>query len=122
MDAQKIAHAWIAAWNSRNLDEILSHYAEEIEFTSPLAARIVPESGGIVRGISALRAYWTQGLAANPHLHFTLVEVFETVSGVTLLYRNHRQQLVTESLFFNAQGLVVRSSAAYAKLPEPTGP
>jgi hypothetical protein len=42
-------------------------------FTSPVAARVVPEGGGVVRGKAALRGYWTAELAQLPDLHFDVV-------------------------------------------------
>jgi hypothetical protein len=105
---------WIAAWNARDLERILSHYASEIEFISPLAARLVPESGGTIRGLEALRSYWSRGIAQSPDLHFELVDALESVSGCTLVYRNHRRQLIAETLFFNDAEKVIRASAAYS--------
>ncbi len=83
MNVQSFAAEWIAAWNARDLERILSHYAPEIELVSPLAARLVPESGGTIRGFEALRSYWTRGLAQSPDLHFELVSALESVSGCT---------------------------------------
>lgn len=71
--AASLAADWIAAWNSHDLDRILSHYAEDATISSPVAAVRVPDSGGIVRGHAGLRAYWGPALEAMPDLHFTLV-------------------------------------------------
>ena len=50
---------WLAAWNGHDIDAVLAHFHDDVVFTSPIAARVVPESGGMVRGKAALRAYWT---------------------------------------------------------------
>lgn len=113
MDAAEFAHEWIDAWNAHDLERILSHYAEEIVFTSPYAAQVVPESRGVIRGIDPLRAYWTLGLERNPDLRFELVNVLETTDGITILYRNHRDQFVAETLLFGPEGLVMLGFAAY---------
>ena len=60
--AQEFAQEWIAAWNAHDLDSILSHYSADIVLTSPVAARILNDSSGTVRGKDALRAYFTRGL------------------------------------------------------------
>lgn len=114
MNVQSFAAEWIAAWNARDLERILSHYDLEIELVSPLAKRLVPGSGGTIRGLEALRSYWSRGLALNPDLHFELVDALESVSGCTLVYNNHRRQLVAETLFFDEEGKVIRASAAYS--------
>jgi ketosteroid isomerase-like protein len=33
--AAQFAEEWIAAWNSHDLDRILSHYADDFEMASP---------------------------------------------------------------------------------------
>ncbi|HEX5049396.1 MAG TPA: nuclear transport factor 2 family protein, partial [Gammaproteobacteria bacterium] len=33
--AQTFAHEWIDAWNSHDLDRILSHYADDFVMSSP---------------------------------------------------------------------------------------
>jgi ketosteroid isomerase-like protein len=112
-DVDAFAREWIAAWNAHDLDRVLSHYAPDVEVSSPLAAERVPGSGGYVRGAAALRAYWEPALAANPDLHFELESVLTAVDGCTILYRNHRGQQVAESLFWNEAGLVTRAAVAY---------
>jgi len=67
---QAFAEEWVAAWNVRDLDRILSHYAPEIVFLSPLAQRRLGD--GRVVGLAALREYWRGGLAAIPDLRFEL--------------------------------------------------
>ena len=54
------AQTWIAAWNSHDLEGILAHYAEDIIFASPIAARLV--GTGVIQGKAALRRYWAQAL------------------------------------------------------------
>lgn len=36
MNGRKFAEKWIISWNSHNLDDILSHYSEDIEITTPM--------------------------------------------------------------------------------------
>jgi ketosteroid isomerase-like protein len=113
VDANAFAREWIAAWNRRDLDRVLSHYAPDVELSSPLAAERVPGSGGRIRGVAALRAYWEPALAASPDLHFELEATLAAVNGCTILYRNHRGQRVAESLFWDDAGLVTRAFVAY---------
>ncbi|MGE0768363.1 MAG: nuclear transport factor 2 family protein [Hyphomicrobiaceae bacterium] len=110
--ARAFGEEWIAAWNTRDLGRILSHYAPEIEFTSPVALRVV--GMGHVSGIEALRDYWSRALPMVPDLHFELESVLVGHQSVTILYRNQRGQRVAESCLFNAAGKVERSIACYA--------
>src|ERR1700694_1297388 len=93
--ARSFADEWIAAWNSHDLDRILSHYSSDIVLLSPVAQRLV--RNGRVVGIEALRGYWAQGLAAQPELKFTLLNVLVGHDCLTILYRNHRGQQAGET-------------------------
>ncbi len=46
MEAKKFANAWIESWNSHNLDNILEHYADDIEITTPM----IKLAGGLESG------------------------------------------------------------------------
>ena len=111
VDPQSFTDDWIAAWNARDLEAILSHYADDVVFLSPYAEQVT--GTGRVEGIAALRKYWRRGLDANPDLHFTFDAVLAGYDCLTVLYRNHRQQAVAETVEFDATGKVVRSFACY---------
>lgn len=36
--AHQLAHAWLDSQNRRDLEEVLGHYAENIDFSSPFVA------------------------------------------------------------------------------------
>ena len=113
VDADAFAREWIEAWNAHDLERVLTHYAADVELSSPIAAERVAGSDGYIRGEAALRANWEPALAANPDLHYELENVLTAVDGCTILYRNHRGQQVAESLFWNEAGLVTRAAVAY---------
>jgi ketosteroid isomerase-like protein len=50
------AHEWIGAWNSRDLERILAHYADDVVFRSPMAAKVLPGTGRVAEGIAAYAA------------------------------------------------------------------
>jgi hypothetical protein len=112
VDAARFAADWIEAWNSHDLDRIVSHYADNIVFLSPLAKQRMGQ--GRVVGVPALRAYWGNGLKAQPNLKFELIEVLTGYESLTIHYRNHRGQGVAETVEFGTDGKVVRSFACYA--------
>src|SRR5262252_3305149 len=56
-----ISH-WIAAWNSHDLDAIMSHYDVNVVLISPVAAKILDHPSGTVEGSAALRNYFQRGL------------------------------------------------------------
>lgn len=67
-DAARLAQAWVAAWNRRDLEAVLALFAEDVAFVSPKAESFVGRSR--VDGKPALREYWTKALAAIPRLEF----------------------------------------------------
>jgi ketosteroid isomerase-like protein len=46
-DPRSYADAWVRAWNAHDVEAVLAHFADDVVFTSPVAARVVPESGGV---------------------------------------------------------------------------
>ncbi len=96
----EFADEWIRAWNTRDVEAVLVHYADDILFTSPTAARVVPHSGGVIRGKDALRSYWTRALEANPDLEFTLIGVYAGIDTIVLHYRNQLGALINEVVTF----------------------
>ncbi|MEO0981496.1 MAG: nuclear transport factor 2 family protein [Pseudomonadota bacterium] len=113
-EAEAFARAWIAAWNDKDLGEILSHYADNVVFHSPRIADVLGEPKAALTGIAALRAYWEKAAAGAPDLYFELDAIFTSSDALTVLYTNHRDQQVTETFLFDAEGKVRESVAAYA--------
>src|ERR1700679_1539643 len=108
MDAKEFAKDWIDAWNSHDLDRILSHYASDVVLISPAAARLTGNATGTVRGKDALRSYFQKGLEFFPNLKFTLMDVMQGISSVVLYYEKQRGTKTGEFMDFDADGAVVR--------------
>jgi ketosteroid isomerase-like protein len=112
--AQAFAGQWISAWNAHDLDRILSHYTDDFIMESPLALKRLPETGGVVKGKEAVRAYWKMGLELIPNLHFELHEVLVGVNSITMYYSNKATGKNTaEVLFINEEGKAYRGFAHY---------
>jgi predicted ester cyclase len=112
-DAWKLAEHWIAAWNAHDLEEIMAHYEDAIELTSPVAAQLLRTYDGKVVGIANLRAYFRRGLEAYPELRFRLEDVLWGVNSVVLYYTNHKGTRTAEFMEISANGKVVRVVANY---------
>ena len=112
-DLQKLATAWIAAWNSRDLDQVLALYTDDSEMTSPYIAKLGFDASGTLRGKDKLRAYWSKALTLRPKLHFTLIEAFVSPDSVAVLYRNDLGKQVCEYLRLDDVGLIRQASGNY---------
>ena len=88
--ALALARDWIGAWNAHDLDAVMAHYAEELEFVSPLVAQRLNRPDGVIRDKRALREYFGQSLGPGSVLRFELRSVLVGVSSFTTLYTNHR--------------------------------
>ena len=111
--AREFADHWIAAWNSHDLDAILSHYAPTVTLTSPVVASLLNDPAGIVSGKEALRGYFRRGLEAFPNLTFVLHDVLSGINSVVLYYTNHKGTKTAEFMEFDANGRVIRVVANY---------
>lgn len=112
--ARQFADDWLRAWNSHDLDTILSHYAPEIVLTSPTAARLLNDPAGIVSGQPALRSYFKRGLEAYPNLAFELLDVMWGVSSVVLYYKNQNGTKTGEFMELDANLKVTKVVANYS--------
>ena len=111
-DARGFAEAWAAAWNARDVERVLSHFAADVSFSSPTALAVA--GTGTVRGREALRNYWTAALSRIQSLRFTLDRIVwdEASRELAIVYEseiNGRRRRVSENLIFGADGLVARA-------------
>jgi ketosteroid isomerase-like protein len=115
-DLDAFAAEWIAAWNAHDLDRILSHYAEDIVFRSPVIRQRFGKASGEVSGKDELRAYWSGAFAPGaPTLRFELIAVLAGVDGGAIRYfSTTRDCEVVETFAFDDAGLVKRAAAFYA--------
>jgi ketosteroid isomerase-like protein len=106
---------WVEAWNRRDLEAILNHYADDVEICSPRAVELVGNADGKVRGKERLREYFSAGLRMIPNLRLDLIEVLIGVHAMTVVYRRENGALVTDCSQLNDQGKIVRMTACYGE-------
>jgi hypothetical protein len=120
LDLRGYAQEWIAAWNARDLERILAHYANEVELVSPFVAKLTGGSGGVVCGKAALRDYFARGLEAFPTLRFDFIRLYEGVRSCVLEYRSVNGLRAAEMMEFDGEGKVRRVLAHYFDEPNPS--
>ncbi|HIK15791.1 MAG TPA: nuclear transport factor 2 family protein [Leptolyngbyaceae cyanobacterium M33_DOE_097] len=109
----QLADQWVQAWNSHDLDEILSHYDEDIVLISPIAANLLNDPAGMVRGKAALREYFKKGLTTYPDLKFELIEVMWGLSSLVLHYVNQKGIKAGEFMEVSLSGRITKVVANY---------
>jgi ketosteroid isomerase-like protein len=116
LDAQtaaQFADEWYTAWNAHDLDAILSHYADDIEFTSPFVVALNDDPTGTLHGKDALRAYFTRAFERFPDLRFEPIATMVGVDSVTLHYVSVEDRLTAEVMTLGSDNHVVRVLAHY---------
>lgn len=111
--AAQFAEEWVAVWNSRDLDRILPHYADDFEMASPYIAVVAGEPSGLLKGKAAVASYWDKALARLPSLHFELHSILVGAESLVIYYTGVNG-MVAEYFCFDASGKVSKSSAHYA--------
>jgi ketosteroid isomerase-like protein len=112
--AWTVARTWCDAWNRRDLDAIMDHYADEVEFNSPTIVHRWGNSDGWLRGKELLRANFAVGVKA-PNLKFDLIDVLLGVNAMCVIYRRETGTLVTDMFEFDDEGRGRRVFACYSR-------
>jgi predicted ester cyclase len=112
-EARNLAAHWVRAWNSHDLDDIMSHYAEAVVLVSPVATKVFDDPSGTVKGKHALRTYFKKGLEAYPNLKFDLLDLMWGLSSVVLYYVNQNGRKTGEFMEIDSNGKVIRVVANY---------
>ena len=113
MDAHEFAKEWIEAWNSHDLDRILTHYSDDVEITTPMIKIALGNDSGSLKGKEAVGVYWRQALIKLPDLHFELLDVATSVDSIALYYKSVMNKNTIEVMFFNETGKVNKIIAHY---------
>ena len=111
--ANEFARQWIAAWNAHNLNLIITHYADDVVFSSPFVTRIGAGASGSVRGRAALLDYFSAALDRFPALSFQLRAVLIGIDTVTILYDSVNGLLAAETMALSDTGQISRVWAQY---------
>lgn len=118
--AEAFVDRWVGDWNAHNLEAILSHFSDDVVFTSPAAVQLLG-GDGVVKGKESLRRYWAEGIRRVPDLRFEVVGFYVGVDVLVINYKNQRGGLVCEFLRFDGP-LVKEGHGTYlVDTPNPTG-
>jgi len=107
----ELGHKWIASWNARDLEQVLTLYADDAEMTSDTIVRLGLAVQGSLRGKDNLRLYWSKALPLAPHLHFDLIGLYTSPNSVIVHYKNDRGRTICEYLRVGRDGRIVQGSA-----------
>lgn len=113
--AWKFAHEWLEAWNKHDVELIMKHYADNIEFCSPIVQKILGDPKGVINGIDKLRDYFSRQLQRFSTLQFQLLDVFASPQSIVLYYKINRGLLAAEVMILNSDMKATKVYANYDK-------
>lgn len=112
-EAKRFAEHWVSAWNKHDLEEILSHYTDDFEMTTPMIQKLLDIATGTLKGKKAVGDYWKAALQKIPDLRFSIIEVTTGVNSVSIYYNAVLGKRAIETFFFNDDGKVFKAVATY---------
>lgn len=115
-EARRFAEEWVAAWNRKDVEAVLSHFTNDARFTSPRAAALMGTP--TVTGKEALRVYWNTAAQRVQRIHFTLDyalwdEERRELCVVYLADLDGRRNRACELMRFDADDRQVEGEALY---------
>ncbi len=109
---KKVANAWFAAFNAHDLEALLALYADDAQHYSPKLKVRQPETGGLIRGKAALRAWWQDAFLRLPTLAYEVVRLTADDEQVFMEYVRHVQgeeDLLVGEVLVIENGVIVAS-------------
>jgi heme-degrading monooxygenase HmoA/ketosteroid isomerase-like protein len=86
---RRIAERWLACFDQRDLDALLALYADDATHTSPKIRVRHPETGGLLRGKAAMRAWWQDSFDRLPSMRYTPTALTADSDRVVMEYTRH---------------------------------
>ncbi|MFL5765633.1 MAG: nuclear transport factor 2 family protein [Bacteroidia bacterium] len=83
---QNIALKWFDAFNTHDLEKLLSLYHDEAEHYSPKLKIRKPETNGYVKGKRALREWWKDAFERIPSLNYRVTTLTSSDDRVFMEY------------------------------------
>jgi hypothetical protein len=109
--------AWKADWDSRDLDAVMRHYAEDVVLTSPTVVQRSGEPDGTIRGLQAVRAHFARGLEDAPGSHFALEHVLAGMGGYVAVFVRDDGNRAADVIHLDEQGRIGAVSTYYRFSP-----
>lgn len=83
----EIAHLWFEAFNSQNLEQLLSLYHENARHYSPKLKLRHPETNGLISGKEALKEWWQDAFTRLPSLRYKPTKFIGNENSIFMEYK-----------------------------------
>ncbi len=109
---ESIALQWFKAFNTHDLEKLLSLYDNEAKHYSPKLKIRMPETNGLITGKEELRAWWKDAFDRLPSLNYVITSLTANESRIFMEYirkvDGEEDMLIAEILEIR-NGLIVAS-------------
>jgi ketosteroid isomerase-like protein len=108
-----LAADWINSWNNRDIDKIMDHYADEVEFHSPTVTKRWNIADGKLLGKEKLKQHFLKGFEEAPGLHFEFIDLVPEKDSLIITYKRETGQIVSDYILLNENGKAILVKAYY---------
>lgn len=108
---QSIAFKWFEAFNTHNLEQLLSLYDDDAQHFSPKLKLRKPETNGLVIGKQAMREWWQDAFDRLPSLNYKVTSL--TANG-DRVFMEYTRSVEGEEDMHIAEVLVVKEDKIIA--------
>jgi limonene-1,2-epoxide hydrolase len=109
---KEIATKWFEAFNTHDLEKLLSLYHQTAKHYSPKLKIRLPETQGLIRGKDALRHWWQDAFDRIPSLNYEVIKLTADEQQVFMEYIRHAdgdEDLMVGEVLEIENGLIVFS-------------
>jgi hypothetical protein len=86
---KQIALRWLSAFNTHNLDVLLSLYHDDAQHYSPKLKLRNPQTKGLIKGKAALRDWWQDAFKRLPTLRYEMLTLTADKNQIFMEYLRH---------------------------------
>jgi hypothetical protein len=115
LNIKTLALDWIAAWNKRDIDKIMYHYADNVIFYSPTVIKRWNSPEGKIEGKSKLKEHFLKGFELVPNLHFEYLDLLYGIDGMTIIYKRESGVLAADVVTLNDENKCILVKAYYGE-------
>ena len=112
--ATSFSREWIDSWNRHDIDQIILHYADSIDFTSPFIVQLNNDPNGRITNKEDLKDYFSRALKTYPDLHFQLIDTLMSVNSLIIYYQSVNNLIAAEYFQFDDHGKIIEVKAHYS--------
>jgi SnoaL-like domain len=112
---KKAALQWMEDLNQRNLEKLMQHYADGVEFYSPTVITRWQVSEGKLVGKAAVERHFRKAIEEVPGMRFEFSAILFGVESVIIFYKRETGVLAADLVFFDDTGKVKEVRAYYGE-------